>query len=345
MRHALLICFAVSALTLGCKKSESTDGTDASTLTGDVYSLTWGPKSIPAGDPNNSEDTECITLRLNNEAPIKVNHLHNTLASSSHHLIIYKDDDPAAVENSTPTHCTGFTGALNPSGNIGPLAITQKLDDDVALPDGVGYTLAAHQMIKIELHYINTTDAVADATATVNFYAADPTTIHDEAGLVFAGSIDVDLPAGLQTTLHQFLTLPSDLDMSQSKIFAITGHTHKLGTSVVVNVAPNRTGPMTPVYAPTNFSWSEPATVKFSQTFSVPAGGGFDFTCNYTNTTIAEVKFGESADNEMCFFWIYYYPVQNPKVCVHTQQTGGQYGTDLCCPSSNPLCSYIGSKI
>ncbi len=354
MRQALLVCFVFSALTLGCKKSDGSNngGGDASTvsdappLSGDVYSLTWGPKSVPAGDPKLSEDTECITVRLNNDAPIKVHQLHNLLATTSHHLIIYKDDDPAAVENTTPTHCTGFTGALNPSGNIAPLAITQKDDDEVTLPDGVGYTLAAHQMIKIELHYINTTDATADAKATVNFYAADPATITNEAGVLFSGSLDINIPAQGQATLHQFLTLPTaDLDMSASKIFAITGHTHKLGTQVTVGTADSRTGTVTTVYNPMPFSWSEPLTTTYATPFSVPAGGGFDFQCNWTNTTNATVKFGESANQEMCFFWVYYYPAQTPKVCAHTQQIGGQNGTDLCCPSSDAYCALVGNAL
>jgi len=338
MRQALLVCFVFSALTLGCKKSDNGGGggtADAPALSGDVYSLTWGPISTNPTD----EDTRCITVRLNNDTPIKVHQLHNLLATTSHHLIIYKDDDPAAVENTTPTHCTGFTGALNPSGNIAPLVITQKDDDEVTLPDGVGYTLAAHQMIKFELHYINTTDSAADATATVNFLAADPATITNEAGVLFSGSLDIDVKGNQQSTLHQFLTLPTaDLDMSASKIFAITGHTHKFGTHVTVGTAASRTDTVTSVYNPSPFSWSEPLTTTYSTPFSIPSGGGFDFQCDWTNTSATDVGFGESAKDEMCFFWVYYYPVQSPKVCVHTEMYGG---VDACCPGSSPVCALV----
>jgi hypothetical protein len=292
MRHALLVCIAFSALTLGCKKSDTTgDDTaaDAPPLTGEVYTLTWPTQTIGT----TIENTQCIWMRLNNTAPI-----------------------------------------------------TQKEDDEVTLPDHVAYTLEANQMIKIELHYINTTDAPAPTNATINFYAADPATITDEAGVLFAGSLDIDIPAQSQATLHQFLTLPAaDLDMSASKVFAITGHTHRLGTQVTVGTAASRTAAVTQVYAPAPFSWSEPLTTTYATPFSVPAGGGFDFQCDWTNTTNSTVKFGESANQEMCFFWVYYYPAQNPKVCAHTQQYGGQNGTDLCCPSSNSLCAAIGSHL
>jgi hypothetical protein len=70
----------------------------------------------------------------------------------------------------------------------------------------------------------------------------------------------------------------------------------------------------------------------------VPPGGGFDFTCTWYNNTSATVKFGESATNEMCFFWAYYYPSQGAHVCVHSDQ----YGVDICCPEAGAtLCNML----
>ncbi|HLL24807.1 MAG TPA: hypothetical protein VK427_21890, partial [Kofleriaceae bacterium] len=231
-------------------------------------------------------------------------------------------------------------GALNTSGAIAPLMITQKADDLLTLPKKVAYTLAPHQMVKIEMHYLNATDAPIDALATVDFYAADPASIEHEANILFIGSPDIDIPAGATAKLHQFFTVPSTIDLSASKIFAITGHTHKLGTDVQVRVARSKTGPRKDVYSPTPFSWSEPETTVHEPAFSVPQGGGFDFECSYKNTTGQRVTFGESANQEMCFFWAYYYPSQGSKVCVHTEQFGGVNGLDLCCPGDN-LCSLV----
>ena len=106
-----------------------------------------------------------------------------------------------------------------------------------------------------------------------------------------------------------------------------------------VSVAPSKTGPMTSVYAPSPFNWAEPATATPPE-FSVPVGGGFDFQCTWHNTTTATVKFGESADQEMCFFWAYYYPSQGSKVCFHTEAYGGAAGVNVCCPGDS-LCSYL----
>jgi hypothetical protein len=70
----------------------------------------------------------------------------------------------------------------------------------------------------------------------------------------------------------------------------------------------------------------------------IPDGGGFRFTCDYNNAGNTDVKFGESANDEMCFFWAYYYPSKGAFVCAHTDQVAG--GFDLCCPG-NPLCSQL----
>ena len=39
----------------------------------------------------------------------------------------------------------------------------------------------------------------------------------------------------------------------------------------------------------------------------MPQDGGFDFQCKYDEHHATQpVEFGESANDEMCFFWAYY---------------------------------------
>ncbi len=109
-----------------------------------------------------------------------------------------------------------------------------------------------------------------------------------------------------------------------------------------VRTGVSATGPLTEVYAPSPFLWDEPATATPPE-FMLPAGGGFDFECTWTNTTPNAVKFGESADKEMCFFWAYYYPSIGSKVCFHTQQFGGASGVNECCPGG-AYCGFIENQ-
>jgi len=337
MRRLFLPILMISMTACGGSGGDST-AADAPSLDGDKYTIEWGPVTVAPGQ----ENTQCIQVRLSNAEAIKVHNMHNVLSAGSHHMIVYRDD-MTTQETTTPFNCQPFTGALNPQGSVAPIMITQRSDDPLYMPAGVAYTLAANQMIRVEMHYINATDAPIDVHATVEFYAADPSTIHDEANILFIGSPDIDIPAGGTATVDQFFT-PSraQLDISQAQFFAITGHTHQYGTKMEVDTADTNGGARTSVYAPDPFEWAEPATVTHSPEFKVPTGmGGFHFKCDYLNTSNQRVQFGESANDEMCFFWAYYFPSQGSHVCFHTNQLGN---VDVCCPDAGPtLCDRISN--
>jgi hypothetical protein len=333
MRRLILV---LASITLGCQASDSADDpgmAEPPPLTGDKYELTWGPVTVQP----HIENTQCVVLKLSNATDIKVHQMHNVLVKQSHHLIVYKDDMDTA-EITTPYSCQPFTGALNLTGMVAPIMITQKDDDELTLPDGVAYTLKANQMIRIEMHYLNPGDDPIQMQATVEFYAADPETIRDEANILFIGTPDISLPPLQQTIVHEVFTPAiANLHLDSAKFFAITGHTHQLGRDVQVNIVDPHTDTMTPVYHPQHFLWGEPETVTHSPEFMVPQGGGFDFSCDYYNNTPNPVKFGESVNNEMCFFWAYYYPSNGSHVCVHSNRLGN---IDVCCPG-NGLCSLL----
>ena len=140
-----------------------------------------------------------------------------------------------------------------------------------------------------------------------------------------------------------FSTQRASLDLSGTKFFAITGHTHKYGTQVVVGTAATSGGPRTEVYNPSPFEWSEPETTTHSPEFEVPVGGGFDIKCSYVNTSNQTLGFGESANDEMCFFWAYYYPSKGSHVCVHSNYMG--LDIDICCPDAGALCQMLEDQL
>jgi Copper type II ascorbate-dependent monooxygenase, C-terminal domain len=333
----LFAAIAVGLLVACGGSGDSGSPPDAPGLSGDLYKLTWGPVTVAPGQ----ENTQCIQVRLANTAAIKVHEMHNLLGPGSHHLIVYKDD-MTTEERTTPFDCQPFTGALNPSGMVAPIMITQRSDDPLYLPEGVAYTMNANQMMRIEMHYINATDQPIETTAEVELYAAPEETIHDEANILFIGTPDINIAAGATVTVNQFFTPKrAQLNLDGAKFFAITGHTHQFGTEMTVNVASTNSGTdVQSVYAPPQFEWDEPATQTHKPEFQIPAGNqaGFDFKCVYKNTSNQNVQFGESANDEMCFFWAYYYPSQGSHVCVHTQQFGG---IDLCCPDAGTVCDML----
>src|SRR5215212_8102271 len=161
-RFVLPILFLAAA---ACGTEAGDDG-GPPPLTGDRYALSYGPITVMPG----VESTKCVNVRLSNAAAIKVHKMRNLLSGGSHHAIVYKDDMDT-IERATPYDCQPFTGALNLSGMVAPVMITQKMEDALTLPKRVAYTFAPNQMVRLEMHYINSTDAPIEVSATSEFYA------------------------------------------------------------------------------------------------------------------------------------------------------------------------------
>lgn len=292
------------------------------------YTVTFGPVTISPG----TERTQCVVKRLGNSSQVHIGDIHNQLGDTSHHMIVYRVSD--TVERPDPYDCRPFTDTLDPEKGS-PLMVTQKHDDVLNLPAGVAYTLAPRQMLRIEMHYINATGSTKTLSSSTTM--SEARSFDAEAGFLFIGDPDINLPPLSQRTLGpSFFRLPAEF--ADAKFFAITGHEHQFGTSVKVSRASNESESGTAVYDVPGWLWSEPATVFHNPPFSIPAGGGFNFTCSWNNTSTRTVRFGESAEDEMCFFWAYYYPNKGSRVCVTTRLFGG---VSLCCPDAGPICAAL----
>lgn len=312
----------------GGTSNAGSGGVGGNPFQGETFQVAIGPINVDPGE----ENTQCIVTRLGNPDAIHVGAIRNVISSSSHHMIVYRTED--TEERLTPFDCTPFVETLNPDKGA-PLMVTQKKDDELRLPDGVAFTLKANQMIRIELHYINTTPSPVDVTATSAFHTMDDSEFEHEADFLFIGSPDINIPAHSSQTLGpMFFKVPSQF--ADSNFFAITGHTHQYGTDMTVDSVANASDPGTPVYDVPGWAWDEPETVTHDPPFKVPQGGGFNFTCKWDNTSSSNVGFGESANQEMCFFWSYYYPSQGAKVCFVSEQ----YNVTECCPGG-ALCGLI----
>jgi len=268
------------------------------------YALSFGPIDVPAGE----ERTQCVTRRLGNMAPIHVHEITNKLVGVSHHMIVYKSN--ATQETTDPVNCQPFADTLT-GGSGGPLMITQKHDETLDLPAGIAFGLDANQMIRLEVHFINPTQETQSIEAHATFVVMPESDFQNAAGFLFAGTPNVSLAPNQSSTVHQFIGMPSDL--YGKNFFGFTGHVHHLGTNVRVGMGSSAQSNV-PVYDVPNFSWSEPPTEYHDPPAVLGQGDGFDLTCDYNNTTSNQVGFGESANDEMCFFWAYYYPDAGAKI-------------------------------
>jgi hypothetical protein len=306
--------------------ADSSDGTES-------FTVQFGPITVPP----QTEKTQCIVVPLGNPAPIHVGTIHDVLGDSSHHMILYKV--AAQTAQPTPFDCQPFQQALNPA-NGNPLIISQKRDDTLTLPEGVAFTLDANQMVRLEMHYINANPTQAATLLTRSTLTTLPVADYQEdASFLFVGDIDISIaPQSSATVGPVFFPIPAAY--AQSSFFAMTGHEHQWGTKVQIWSATSGSDPGSLIY--TNTDWSDPVTTHYTPPLQIPTGGGLKYQCDWYNGSTSTVRFGESANNEMCFFWAYYFPA-NPagaQVCFHSDKTP-LGSVDACCPGSS-LCSYIG---
>lgn len=252
--------------------------------------------------PSMTEGTRCVKVRLGNVGPVKISKIHNQLSAQSHHFVVSSVTDPTATEQEL-YECPPFRAPLTGA----PLTVTQKHDEEIVLPQGVGYALENDQLMHLELHYINTSSEVADVTAEAELFPSTDSGEIKEAGFLLVGNLDIAIPPrSKHSTGDLYVATTPALDGVH--YYAVTGHTHRFGTNVTVGIAESATADATTIYKPASFDWSAPEVGYLKPTVEVPAGGGFRFSCDWDNPTDDTVVYGESALTEMCFFWAYYYP-------------------------------------
>jgi hypothetical protein len=324
---------ALVVLLLSACGDSGSSGPDADLgpdTTGETFTITIDPINVPSG----AENTMCVEKRLGNVDEKLIGKLHTSLQGVSHHLIVYRVN--STEERVEPFPCTPFLDTLNPEVGS-PLMVSQIHEETLDLPYGVAFRIDAEQMVRLEMHFVNPTDFDDTVSAEVVFEVLPAEQFQAEAGFLFVGNPDIDLPPGPGVLGPTWFPMPPEL--ADVKVFGMTGHTHQWGTNMQVEHLLSEQATATPVYDFPQWLWNEPPVALFKPPLELPAGAGFRFTCSWDNQSGANVGFGESAEDEMCFFWAYYYPSQGHKVCVHTDQVGA--GVDLCCPGPDPLCALI----
>ena len=247
------------------------------------------------------ETTRCVVKRLDNETDVWIHRIRTKLSPGSHHMIVYRSDD--TEEMLEPKNCSPFSDSFG--GETYPLMITQVAEEELNFPQGVAFKFSPNQMIRIETHFLNYYPEDIIAHGEVYFDTLAEASVEHEANLLFYGNPDFNIPANsTHETAWSFLPVHEG-----AQVFALTGHTHQLGTNVEIDVGYD-TSPGTPVYpqegAP--FLWDESPVTTYDPPLAFSGDEGFRYRCSWNNTTDKNVGFGAAANDEMCFFWAYYYP-------------------------------------
>lgn len=315
----------------GVGGSGGSAGQGASGGAGGGEQLTTAQTSIGpvAADPGD-EDTVCVFQRMTNPAGF-VRNIRGTLTDGSHHMIVYLSGE--TEEQLVPKRCGGFSGILNLEGGIPgldsvdiPVFIAQQHEAEVKLPrdpetgKAIGFRVEENQMVRIELHWFNTTPKPLEVTGQVAFDMVDESEDVIESSFAFWGSTVIDIPPRSEYSTPVIFQRA----LTETKGFAVTTHQHQLGTSMKIWASDNASVSDDKLLME-GTDWAEPPLTMLDPPQFFDVGDGLAYQCTWENPTDRRVGFGEGFGEEMCFLWMYYYPSVGFDLCVNVSE-GSQSG-------------------
>jgi hypothetical protein len=242
-----------------------------------------------------------------------------TQSAGGHHLIVYTVDHPI---NLPPTPC--IQGG-QPSWQ--QVLGTQDASQEVTLPAGVGFHIAANQQFVMETHYINATSSViTTAQSAFGLKYSTPGTVTQQAHPYFFGTQNINVPPNSSWSAQASCSPPDPVTF-----YYVQGHEHQMGTGVTVDLIPGAAdggpaggdGGQQQLYA--TEQWSAPPIAMLGGGAGLPLGTSdqIHVTCNWDNTGSTALSY----PLEMCYAVGLYWPGPGALFCA----LGGGDNTDCQC--------------
>jgi hypothetical protein len=245
----------------------------------------------------NTEQYRCIRLTATTDTFIKS--IRPLAPVGTHHTVLMIGP-PDGPDGDTECSSVLTKPAIYASG-VG----TEALD----MPDGVAIHIRPGQQLLLNLHLFDLSDDPITGTSGIQIMTTDPVDAAHEAGVILAGKTKgLVVPVGASTQTGT-CTVPS----AGITVFAIAPHMHLLGTHMTVTYSHDTT-PAT--LLDTDYSFDNQNFRVMQPAVTSAAGDQMTIACSYMNETGADVLFGESTENEMCFALTFIYPAQPVTTCV-----------------------------
>jgi hypothetical protein len=189
---------------------------------------------------------------------------------------------------------------------------SQQAEQQILLPAGTVADLLPRMRLMHEIHFVNPTDVAVKAFSKINAYEyKDKITQTIWGGAV--RDLEINVPANTGTGTHveyTRCTMNQDVD-----VLFLSSHTHALAEKTVIRRY-DGTSLVAGDVIYENTDWHAPPLQDYTQApLRVPAGSGFEFECHYKNHSGKEVKWGFTADEEMCQIALVYTPGEATRQC------------------------------
>jgi hypothetical protein len=227
-----------------------------------------------------------------------VDHLEHHYSDGSHHLVVYETD--LTTEEAAADREVFDCRSRQDLRFRGVIYAAQVPDGSLDYPEGVAMRFEAGQVILVQSHYLNVTEAPLSATVVFQLrHARVPVEV--EAGTLFYYDFNIAVPAGGAFTAKMHCEVPDDIEM----VFAMS-HMHRRGVAY-------RSWIVEPEAAKSDLymgtSWENVHPEIYTPPRAVHGGDAIDFECDFENGEDRDIVEGPSADqNEMCMFVAGYWP-------------------------------------
>lgn len=169
-------------------------------------------------------------------------------------------------------------------------------------PPNVGIKIAAGTQIHLNLHLYNAGDEPLSGESAI-WVKAQTTPPPMLAEMVFAGPLDFEIDVGPDEVTGECTITKA------YSLFALWPHMHKLATHQKIELLRGNDPPVILHDMPYDFEeqkyWLQSPEIQLQPQDRIRV------TCKYNNTTMGQVGFGDSSDEEMCFGGMYRYPASN----------------------------------
>jgi hypothetical protein len=324
--------------------------------------LRYGPQSVNGAPPTpeeiakytiapGAEVEDCVYVRSTNTQDIYVDAYHGRMRPNSHHLIVtmLPEERAAGLELNKQVPCNQaealgdvwLLGSQDPQIDItiegGGAGIKPAKEGDPEF--GSGQLIKANQLMRIDMHYINTTDKPLLKEAWVYLRAVPKEKVKQLVDMItfFQGAIYVPPGATGVKTARAGCEAPTD-----RYINLVTGHFHEHGTRFTV-WHDKLDGTSEMIYDTRD--WDVPGNAFYNYRVKNPAmddksiwgaktgyvqvkkGEKLSFECEYSNPSSTPVRFGELGKDQMCNIFGLYYPTDGGpwscacagQICLATQ--------------------------
>jgi hypothetical protein len=190
-----------------------------------------------------------------------------------------------------------------------PIWVANTGEHSLAMPAGTGFVIAPGTQYIVQLHLQNSGDETLEIRGGLNLTYERNVEAVIPAGMYGLGSFTLEIPGGA-TGYQERVSCTPDKEMN---VFGVLPHMHKLGTKIEVTHTP-AAGATSMFYKVDPWLFGDQPLDTMNEKINL--GDRLDLTCTYSNPSGTPVKYGESSDEEMCFFILFYYPYDHIDGCV-----------------------------